>query len=157
MTKYIPLFLLVLLLSDARAQVVRSCDGRYSAQAAGRAEILVKRDGKKIGAAKIDHSIDAGVFSLDGRGLVVYGMPNKIDLRSPQAEFLSIYILNPKLHVIMKRTYGGRIYDAAIGFDQNSILVSSRFGYDVIDIKNMKIESFDPVSEPQFSRQKCKN
>ncbi|MCU9956992.1 hypothetical protein OEJ37_26890 [Burkholderia sp. BKH01] len=157
MRKYISFILLVIFLSDARAQVVRSCDGRYSAQATGRAEMLVRRDGKKIGVTKIDHGIDAGAFSLDGKSLIVYGMPIKIDLRSPQAEFISIYSLRPKLRMIMKRTYGGGIYDAAIGSDQKSIFVSSRFGFDVVDIKDMKIESFDPVSEPRFSRQKCKN
>jgi len=57
----------------------------------------------------------------------------------------------------MERTYGGGIYDVAIGLDQNSVFISSRFGFDVVDIKNMKIKSSDPISEPQFSRQQCKN
>lgn len=157
MKKYVLFFLLAILLSDARAHVVRSCDGKYSAEATGRAEMLVEQGGKKLGIVKIDHDIDAGVFSLDGKSLVVYGMPNKIDLRSPQAEFLSIYLLKPKLHMIMERTYGGGIYDVAIGSDQNSVFISSRFGFDVVDIKNMKIKSSNPISEPQFSRQQCKD
>ncbi|MGY4728480.1 hypothetical protein [Burkholderia pyrrocinia] len=157
MKKHILFFLLTIFLSVARAQVVRSCDGRYSAEAAGRTEMLIKRDGKKMGMVKIDHDIDAGVFSLDERSLVVYGMPSKIDLRSPQAEFLSIYLLRPKLRMIMKRTYGGGVYDVAIGSDQKSIFVSSRFGFDVIDIRDMKIKSYDPISEPSFPRQQCRN
>ncbi|MCA8036884.1 hypothetical protein LGM46_28340 [Burkholderia arboris] len=157
MKKFILILLLTILLSNARAQVVTSCDGRYSAQATGQAEMLVKRDGKEIGVVKIDHSIDGGVFSLDEKSFVVYGLPNKIDLRSPQATFLSIYILKPKLGMILKRTYGGGIYDIAIGSDRRSMLISSRFGFDVIDIKDMKIKSSDPGSEPQFSMQKCKD
>ncbi|WP_141685011.1 MULTISPECIES: hypothetical protein [Burkholderia cepacia complex] len=157
MKKHILFFLLTILLSVARAQVVRSCDGRYSAEAADRAEMLIKRNGKKVGIVEINHDIDAGVFSLDERIFVVYGMPRKIDHRSPQAEFLSIYLLKPKLRMIMKRTYGGGVYDVAIGSDQKSIFVSSRFGFDVMDIMNMKIKSYDPVSEPKFSRQQCKN
>ncbi|WP_157025650.1 hypothetical protein [Paraburkholderia heleia] len=157
MKKYFLLFLLGIFLSNARAQVVRSCDGRYSARATGRAEMLVEMDGKKLGVVKIDHGIDAGVFSLDGRSLVVYGVPNKIDFRGPQSEFLSIYLLRPKLNMIMERTYGGGIYDVAISSDQNSAFISSRFGFDIVDIKKLKIKSFDPISEPHFSRQQCKN
>ncbi|UVE69135.1 hypothetical protein L2Y90_20500 [Burkholderia pyrrocinia] len=157
MKKQVLFFLLTILLSVARAQVVRSCDGRYSAEVADRAEMIIKRDGRKIGVVKIDHNIDSGVFSLDERSFVVYGMPSKIDHRSPQAEFISIYLLKPKLRMIMKRTYGGGVYDVAIGSDQKSIFVSSRFGFDVIDIRDMKIKSYDPISEPKFSRQQCKN
>ncbi|WP_124605697.1 hypothetical protein [Burkholderia sp. Bp9142] len=156
MRKCVAFILFALLLSDACAKVVRSCDGRYSAQILGPSELVVKRGGRKVGIVKIDHHIEGGAFSLDGRSLIVYGMPNKVDLRGPQATFISIYILKPTLRAIMKRTYGGGIYDVAIGSDQKSIFVSSRFGFDVIDIRNMKISSFDPISEPQFSRQKCK-
>ncbi|MDS0794254.1 hypothetical protein NUV26_19000 [Burkholderia pseudomultivorans] len=119
--------------------------------------MLVERNGKKIGLIEIDHGIDAGVFSADGKSLVVYGLPKKIDLRSPQAEFLSIYRLRPRLHRIMKMTYGGAIYDVAIGSDQNLVFISNRFGFDVVNIKSRETKSFDPISEPEFSRQRCKD
>ncbi|WP_155634168.1 hypothetical protein [Burkholderia territorii] len=157
MKKYIIFSLLMIFLSDASAKIIRSCDGRYSAQAIGRAEMIIKRDGKSAGRVKINHDVYAGDFSLDGRSFVVYGMPNKIDFNGPQAEFVSVYILRPKLHVILRRTYGGGIYDVAIGSDQKTILVSSRFGFDVIDIDSGGVKSYDPISRPKFSRQKCKN
>ncbi|WP_124585375.1 hypothetical protein [Burkholderia contaminans] len=105
---------------------------------------------------KINHHIDGGVFSLDGRSLVVYGMPNKIDLRDPQAQFVTVYDLNPNLRMIFRRTYGGGVYEVAIGSGKKTIFVSSRFGFSVVDIRNIKIKSYDPISEPRFSRQKCK-
>lgn len=49
------------------------------------------------------------------------------------------------------------MYDVAVGTDSNLIFVSSRFGFDIVNIKTMKIKSFDPLSEPQFSKQQCKN
>jgi hypothetical protein len=97
------------------------------------------------------------VFASNGERLVVYGMPDKVDLRSPQAVFLSIYTLNPRPRMIMEKTYGGGIYEAAFGSESNLIFISSRFGFDIIDTKKMNIKSFDPVSEPQFSRQQCQN
>ncbi|WNC89831.1 PAAR domain-containing protein [Paraburkholderia sp. FT54] len=151
------LILFAISLASAHAQVVNSCDGAYSAKVIGRGEIFVGRAGKNIGVAKINHDVAGGVFDLAGRLLVVYGVPNRVDLRSPQAEFLSIYTLKPKLRLIMRRTYGGGIYDAAIGFNQNLIFVSNRFGFDIVDIKTMEIKSFDPLSEPPFSRQQCEN
>ncbi|SAL15792.1 hypothetical protein AWB66_00614 [Caballeronia telluris] len=59
--------------------------------------------------------------------------------------------------MIMEKTYGGGIYEAAFGSESNLIFISSRFGFDIIDTKKMNIKSFDPVSEPQFSRQQCQN
>ncbi|WP_155755001.1 hypothetical protein [Burkholderia pseudomultivorans] len=157
MKTYLIFFLSSFLLADVRAQTVRSCDGMYSAKGAGRTGMLVERNGEKIGMVEIDHGIDAGVFSVDGKSLVVYGLSKKIDLRSPQAEFLSIYRLRPRLHRIMKMTYGGAIYDVAIGSDQNLVFISNRFGFDVVNIKSRETKSFDPISEPEFSRQRCKD
>jgi hypothetical protein len=150
------IFPLIIFMSDARSTMVVSCDGRYSAQIFGRSDLLVKRDGRRIGVAKVNHHINGGVFSLDGRSLVIYGMPDKIDLRSPQAQFVSVYDLNPRLRMIVRKMYGGGVYEVEIGYGNKEIFVSSRFGFDVMDIKNMKIKSYDLFSEPQFSRQKCK-
>lgn len=107
MKKYFLLFLLIVFLADARAQLVNSCDGHYSAKIVARNEMVIEHAGRKIGAGKIDHSIAGGVFDSAGELLVVYGLPNKVDLRSPQDEYLSIYLMKPRLHKIMKRTYGG--------------------------------------------------
>jgi hypothetical protein len=157
MKKYILLSLLLIFLSGARAQAVSSCDGRYSAKIVGRSEMLIEHAERKIGLVKIDHGIAGGVFDSAGELLVVYGIPNKIDLRSPQAEYLSIYRTRPMPHLLMKRTYGGGVYSVAIGTDPNLIFVSSRFGFDIFNIKTMEIKSFDPASEPPFSRQQCEN
>jgi hypothetical protein len=155
--KYFLLFLLLTCLADAREQVVTSCDGKYSTKIIGRSEMLVEHAGRKLGAVKVDHGIAGGVFDSTGELLVVYGVPNKVDIRSPQAEYLSIYRLKPVPHMIMKRTYGGGVYEVAFGADSNLIFVSSRFGFDILDVKTMKIKSFDPMSEPPFSRQQCEN
>jgi hypothetical protein len=153
--KYFLLVLLMIFVAGARAQVVNSCDGSYSVKVVARNVMVIEHAGKKIGSSKIDHGISGGVFDSADELLVVYGLPNKVDLRSPQAEYLSIYIMKPKLHMIMKRTYGGGVYDVAIGTDPDLVFVSSRFGFDIVNVKTMKIKSFDPMSEPQFSKQQC--
>lgn len=156
MKNYFLLFSLLAFLKHAHARDIRSCDRNYSARIAARSEILIEHAGRKMGVAKINHGIAGGIFDLTGELLVVYGIPDKVDLRSPQAEYLSIYLMKPRPHVIMRRTYGG-VYDVAIGDDPNLILVSSRFGFDIVNIKTMKIKSFDPMLEPPFSRQQCEN
>lgn len=98
-----------------------------------------------------------GVFDSKGAVLVVYGLPNRVDLRSPQAEYLTVYITRPRVHEIMKRTYGGGVYEVAIGVDPDFVFVSSRFGFEIINLKTMKIKSFEPLSQPQFSKQQCKS
>lgn len=157
MKRYFLLFLLVIFLSDARAQVINSCDGGYSAMVVGRGSILVEHAGKKIGSIRAEHGIAGGAFDSDGALLVVYGLPNKVDPRSPQAEYLTVYLTRPRLHEILKRTYGGGVYEVAIGTDPDLLFVSSRFGFEIVNIKTKKIKSFDPLSEPKFSRQQCKS
>jgi hypothetical protein len=155
MKKYSLLSLLLIFLSDARAQAVRSCDESYSAKIVENSEIFVEHAESRIGLAKINHGISGGVFDSSGKLLIVYGTPNNVDLRSPQAEYLSIYEIRPTLRPLIKRTYGGGIYDVAIGTNSDLIFLSSRFGFDILNIKTMKINSFDPMSEPPFSRQQC--
>jgi hypothetical protein len=155
--KYFLLLLLVVFWVDARAQVVNSCDGNYSAKIVAHGEMLIEHAGRDVGSTKIDHSIAGGVFDSAGELLVVYGLPSKVDLRSPQSEYLSIYLMKPKLHKIMKRTYGGGIYEIAVGMDPSLIFVSSRFGFDIVNIETMKTKSSDPILEPLFSKQQCKN
>ncbi|WP_321948994.1 hypothetical protein [Paraburkholderia sp. J10-1] len=157
MKKYLILSLLMAFLVNAHAQIVKSCDGNYSAKIVSKNEIVIEHAGREVGSSKINHSIAGGVFDSRSELLVVYGLPNKVDLQSPQAEYLSIYLMRPVLHKIMKRKYGGGVYDAAIGINPDLILVSSRFGFDIVNIKTMETKSFDPSSEPQFPRQRCKN
>jgi hypothetical protein len=138
---------------------VKSCDGQVTAQIAAShpGTMLIKRGGKRLSEIKIDHDIIGGVFDSRNYLLVVYGMPNKINLRSPQAEFLSIYLLKPKTHIVMERTYGGGIYEVAVSVGANSIFVSSKYGLDIIDLESGEIKSSDPLSEPKFSKRQCED
>jgi hypothetical protein len=79
-----------------------------------------------------------------------------VDLRSHQAEYLSIYDIRPTPRLLIKRTYGGGVYDVAVETNSDLIFVSSRFGFYIFNAKTMKIKSFDPMSEPPFSRRQCK-
>lgn len=144
---------------NAKAGIVKSCDGQTTARVvASRPEFMaVDREREKLGTVKIDHDIVGGVFDSTDKLLIVYGLPNKVDLKNPQAQYLSIYIATPHPRFVMKRTYGGGIYEVAIGVDPNLILVVGRFGFEVINVKTKKVEIFDPLSEPKFLSQRCKS
>jgi hypothetical protein len=147
------------LAGGARADVVKSCDGQLTAEIGGshRGTILIKHGAEKLGVVKIDHDIVGGLFDLKNNLLVVHGMPNKINQKSPQAEFLSIYRLKPRPRMVMERTYGGGIYEIAVSADDSSIFVASRYGFDIINLRSGKIESSDPLSEPKFLKQQCES
>ncbi|WP_143746448.1 hypothetical protein [Caballeronia catudaia] len=143
-------------LNSASADAIKSCSDDYSIAIGLHSNVIrVSKEGKVFAVAKSDHDIVGGVFSLDDSYLVVYGLPAKVDRRSPQAEILSIYSTHPRLHLIMKRTYGGGIYDIGFGVNQRSIFVNSRFGFEIIDFQRKKVRSFDLMSEPQFTKEFC--
>lgn len=118
--------------------------------------LTLERAGKKRGSVKIDHDSVGGVFDSTSELLIVYGLAAKLDQRSPQSEILSIFVTKGKPRRLLRKTYGGGIYEVKVGYDPRFIFVASRFGFDIIDTRTMKIKSFDPLSEPDFQRQHCK-
>lgn len=71
-------------LVDVHAQIVSFCDKKYSAKIIGYGEMLVENTGKKLGTIKVDHDIAGGRFDTAGKLLVAYGIPYKVDVRSPR-------------------------------------------------------------------------
>ncbi|MDR5794898.1 hypothetical protein QCE49_16105 [Caballeronia sp. LZ008] len=144
-------------MNNTHAAVIDSCDGQLSASIAegNPRELIINADGRRLGAARIDHDAVDGKFNAKKTLLVVFGLPIKTDLRNPQAQLLSIYALRPRLHLVLKRTFGGGIFDVAFARDGRSLYISSRFGYEIIDTETRQIETFDVESEPVLSREQC--
>nr|WP_141661981.1 hypothetical protein [Burkholderia ambifaria] len=155
MRKYSSLILLLISLGDVSAEVVSSCDGRYLATDVVRGRMAIEKDGKNFGSAKVGHAIHGGVFSLDNSMLVVFGLPNKIDVSYPQVMHLSVFSLGSKIEIIESQVYGGAVYDAAFSVDKKYIVVSNQFGVDVIDVVEKRSSSFDIAYLPKFDVQQC--
>ncbi|WGS46215.1 hypothetical protein LFL97_34865 [Burkholderia sp. JSH-S8] len=154
--KEIPFALLLIAYCGfARAEIVTSCDGRYVAKIGDRHEMVVLRRGQRVATMKVDHHIDGGVFSLDDSVLVVFGLPFRVDPRSPQVAHLSIYFIGKNIRLVEKEMYGGGVYDAAFRKDRKSIVVNSQFGVDVIDVERRQVHTFDAAHTPKFELQKC--
>lgn len=149
------LSLLVIFCGFARAEIVTSCDGRYVAKIGDRHEMVVSRRGQRVATMKVDHHIDGGVFSLDDSVLVVFGIPFRVDPRSPQVAHLSIYFIDKNIRLLGGGVYGGGVYDAAFSKDRKSIIVNSQFGVDVIDVERRRVHTFDAAHVPEFELQKC--
>jgi len=154
-----PLFgnFFIFFLSNARADAIQSCDGELLAHVddSRPGVVIFEKKGQEIGSAGIDHDIVGGEFNLENSLLVVYGAPKKLDLTAPQGEYLSVYSILPHPHMIMKKSFGGGIYDVAFGVGGKSIYVASRFGFEITDAKKNLWKYFDPLSEPNFERQRC--
>ncbi|WP_126283217.1 hypothetical protein [Burkholderia stagnalis] len=149
------LSLLIVCCGFSRAEIVTSCDGDYVAKIGGRREVVVSRGGRRVAAAKVDHHINGGAFSLDDSVLVVFGLPFSADPRSPQVAHLSIYFIGKNMRLAEKEVYGGGVYDAAFSEDRKSIVVNGQFGVDVIDVERGQVHTFDAAHVPKFEFQKC--
>ena len=64
------LAMLVLTKAATAEAVIKSCDSTYSVKS-GRESIVVEHAGEVVGAAKIDHDMEGGVFSMDNSLIVV--------------------------------------------------------------------------------------
>lgn len=157
MRYFISIFVALILTANSRAETVMSCDRRYTAfiDMPHRWSLAIKRTGAERRITNIDHDIIGGSFDLKNKLLAVHGIPNKIDVVNAQTEYLSIYTIKPKPQLIIKRTYGGGIYEISFDTDGNFLFVADRFGFDIINIKTRKVKNLDPASEPPFSRQRC--
>lgn len=142
-------------LAHAQAEVIVSCDRAVSARIEKSGVLVFERDGGTTAAAKIDHDIVGGAFSVDKAMLAVYGVPNKIDAKYPQAMRLSLYALERRARRVMRRMYGAAVYEVAFDLEPSRLVVNSRFGIDVIDVKTKKVESFDASSNLQPPVQHC--
>lgn len=71
-------------------------------------EMAVLRGGRHVGAMKIDHSIDGGVFSLDDYVLIIFGLPFAMDRRFPQVSYPSIYLIGRGVRAVGEGFMGGR-------------------------------------------------
>lgn len=70
--------------------------------------MAVLRGGRHVGAMKIDHSIDGGVFSLDDSVLIIFGLPFAMDRRFPQVSYPSIYLIGRDVRAVGEGFMGGR-------------------------------------------------
>lgn len=156
MKRYL-LILIFFIFSQVKADVtIKSCDGEYNARIVRQGTMLVERGNSIIASMKIDHDISGGSFSLDHSLLVVYGLPNKIDIRYPQTIHLSLYSINAQSHtVLMNEVYGGGVYGTSFSTDQHFISVDTQSGIDVLNLKTKTNKLYDPSHVLDFPTQHC--
>ncbi|WP_250452825.1 hypothetical protein [Caballeronia sp. ATUFL_M2_KS44] len=155
MNKILVSFLLWIFVGGAKAEIVISCDGKYSAKVGDHGSMVIKRSKRIVGSIPLDHAIDGGTFSLDNSYVVVFGLPNEAHVRYAQATQLSLYSVRPRISLVKKSVYGGGVYSAAFDGSQRFIVVENQFGVDVINIKRKSTRSFDAAYVPQFRMQRC--
>jgi hypothetical protein len=137
------------------ADAVVSCDDAYRAEVSKPGLLKITAKDGKSASAKIGHEVDGGSFSPDDTYLVLYGMPMKANAQYPQTHYLTLYKLDGERKVVVRQTYGAGIYSADFSADGKFIAISTRFGVDILNLKNMTFESHDPTYTPEFPLQVC--
>ncbi|MEM5310669.1 hypothetical protein [Paraburkholderia sp. JHI869] len=115
---------------------------------------VVGKNGSAV-SARIDHQVEGGKFSPDGKYLVLYGQPLRIEPKNAQATFLTLYAIGGGTKKGLTRTYGAGIYFADFSADGKYLVVSSVSSIDVLDIASKNFVSYDPTYVPPFSMDAC--
>lgn len=137
------------------SDLIKSCDGEFTAALKTKTTVLIKSKGKPVGYAKIDHQLDGGVFSLDNSFFVAYGIPNVVDRRYPQVRKLTIYSIKKSPAIVFMDVYGGGIFSAKFSADGENLVVDHRYGTSIIDVKMRKLRNFDLSREVTVPLQEC--
>ncbi|MCA7999696.1 hypothetical protein [Burkholderia metallica] len=154
MRRYIFAIFAIILTAKAKSETqIKSCDAVFSAKSS-HGSIVIERAGKVVGAAKIDHEVEGGVFSMDDSLLIVYGFHEDLNRESLQRTILSILRV-PRANLVGKKEYGSRVYDVSFSDNQRVAVVDSRYGIDVIDLIKGDSKFYDPTYTPDFTTQRC--
>ncbi|WP_250452826.1 hypothetical protein [Caballeronia sp. ATUFL_M2_KS44] len=143
-------FLFSMFVGAAKAEMVSSCHGKYSAKIGEHGSMAVEQSGKVIGSIMLDHAIDGGTFSLDDSYLIVFGLPREANVRYAQVTHISLYSLRPRFRLIVKSRYGGGVYIASFDSGQKVTVVENQVGVNVINIKTKDTQSFEAAFVPQL-------
>ncbi|MDN7929662.1 hypothetical protein QZM52_00015 [Burkholderia metallica] len=154
MRQYIFAIFAIMLTAKAKSEnQIKSCDAVFAAKSS-HGSIVIERAGKVVGAAKIDHEVEGGVFSMDDSLLIVYGFPKDLNIESPQGTVLS-FLTIPRATLVGRKEYGSRVYDVSFSDNQRVAVVDSRYGIDVIDLIKGDSKFYDPIYIPDFATQRC--
>jgi hypothetical protein len=69
---------------------------------------------------------------------VVYGLPKNINLNNPQLMTVSIFKNLDQPRIVKKINLGGGIYAASFSKDHRLIVINTRFGDMIVNIKSEK-------------------
>ncbi len=105
-----------------------SCHDSYLAEKKATTSVVVSHGLRPIGLAKIDHHLGDGAFNFDNSILVIYGLPNNVNIDYPQTTRLTIYSLKNGPRAIFSETYGSGVDAVAFSAGKKYIIVSTRFG-----------------------------
>lgn len=133
-----------------------SCLDSYSAETKATTSVVVSHGFRPIGVAKIDHHLGGGAFNLDNSILVIYGLPNNVNIDYPQTTRLAIYSLKNGPRAIFSETYGSGVDAVAFSADKKYIIVSTRLGQSLVNVAKRKSKSFDANYEFNMQLQECK-
>lgn len=137
------------------ADAVVSCDETYRVDASVPGLVAITGKDGKSASTKIGHHVDGGSFSHDDAYLVLYGIPMKSDPQSPQVDLLTLYKLGGQQRAIAHRTYGAGIYSADFSADGKFLVITTRLGVDILNVKNKTFKSRDAAYTPEFPLQTC--
>jgi hypothetical protein len=133
-----------------------SCNRQYSLKSGNPGELILERGKSRGIKIKLNHEIYGGAIDTATSMFVVYGSPYDLNNSNPQLMVVSIYRNLSKPKLFMRRKLGGGIYSANFSDDHKSIVVNTRFGDFVANIKNRKTELLSPSEPAAIKIAECK-
>jgi hypothetical protein len=133
-----------------------SCDRQFSLKSGSPGELIVERGKSRRIKIRLNHEIYGGAIDTATSMFVVYGSPYDLNNDNPQLMMVSIYKSLSKPKLFMRRKLGGGIYSANFSGDHKFIIVNTRFGDFVANIKNRKTELLAPSEPAAIKLAHCK-
>jgi hypothetical protein len=124
---------------------ISSCDNRFIIFHRDNYGITLKGK-RKSSKIYLGHDLNGGSIDPVASMFVVYGLPKNINLDSPQVMPVSIFKNFNRPRIVKKINLGGGIYAASFSKNHRLIVINTRFGDVIFDIKKEKITAL-PLGE----------
>jgi hypothetical protein len=103
----------------------------------------------------LGHDLNGGVIDPVTSTFVVYGLPRHTKLENPQLMTVSIFKNFNQPKIFKKINLGGGIYATFFSKDHKFIVINTRFGHVIVDIKNKKMTALPLVGSAKMELIEC--
>ena len=124
---------------------ISSCDNRFIISYQDDYKIMFKSK-QKLSKMYLGHDLNGGAIDPVTSMFVVYGLPRNVSLDNPQLMTVSIYKSLSQPRIVKKINLGGGIYAEFFSKDHRFIVINTRFGDMIVDIRTKKMTEL-PLGE----------
>jgi hypothetical protein len=135
---------------------ISSCDHLFTISNVNNYNIRLKSS-KKVYEVYLGHDLNGGSIDPVASMFVVYGLPKNINLDNPQLMTVSVYTNLTRPIIVERINLAGGIYAASFSKDHRFIIINTRFGDVIFDIKRKKTTALSLAAPTKIELTECKN